>query len=198
MKKILLIVFVFGFLNTVNCQQQDNSYDPRGGTPIAFIGFSTGIDNMIGVLGPQIDFVLGQNLTVGAGIGLSSWGTKYALNLQYHPKGLYNFYFKGGYSKNSGLDEFEVEMELENGSSQKILMDLKPVSNVFFTFGYGVKLGKRNRFYVEGGYAVPLNADDFYYIYGNEQLSKTSEKVMKILRPGGLVIAAGFNFAIGR
>jgi len=165
-------------------------------TPKAFIGLSTGLDNMVGLLGAQIDFVAAEKLTVGAGIGLSSWGYKYAVNLKFYPKGLYKYYFKAGYSQNSGLEEFETELELESGATEPVMMDLKPVGNLFFTAGWAWKMGKRNRFFLEAGYAIPLT-DDYYVLYDDAiQLSQTSEQVLRIMRPGGLVVCLGFNFAI--
>ena len=197
MKKIFLILtFSLSFAGAF-AQLQDNSYSAGIDNPRVFIGFSTGIDNMIGLLGPQIDFFVVEKLSLGAGVSISSWGYKYAFNAQFFPKQFYKYYFKAGYSRNSGLDGFETELELENGQTEKVKMDLKPVSNVLLTAGHGWKLGKRNRIYLELGYAIPINADKYYVLYDPAiDLSKNSESVLKILRPGGLVIAAGFNFAI--
>ncbi len=78
-----------------------------------------------------------------------------------------------------------------------VMMDLKPVGNLFFTAGYAWKMGKRNKFYLEGGYALPFIAEDYYVLYDETiKLSQTSEQVLRVMRPGGLVIALGFNFAI--
>ena len=165
--------------------------------PSAYIGFSTGINNMIGVLGPQLDIVLNKNLTLGAGIGLSTWGTKWALNMKFYPKGWYQFYVKGGYSKNSGLVDFETELELASGRTEKVLMDLEPMGNVFFAAGYAWKIGKRHKFFVEAGYAVPIETDDYYELHDDSlELSGTSETVMQMLQPGGLVISLGLSFAM--
>lgn len=163
----------------------------------SYLGLSTGINNMVGLLGVQAEIVANKNLTVGAGIGLSSWGTKWALNLQYYTQGWYKFYMKGGYSINSGLEDFEVELELQNGSTDYVLMDLNPVGNILLTAGYAWKVGKRNKFYVEGGYAIPLDTKDYYKLLDPVELSSTSRQVLQILRPGGLVIALGINFAVG-
>lgn len=170
---------------------------PQVVRPGVFIGLSTGLDNMVGLLGVQLDVVASKNLTIGGGIGISSWGYKYALNLKFYPEGLYKYYFKTGYSQNSGLDQFETELELNNGSKQTVMMDLKPVGNLFFTAGWAWKMGKRNRFFLEGGYAFLLKADNYYVLYDdNIELSETSKRVLQMVRPGGLVICLGFNFAL--
>jgi hypothetical protein len=152
---------------------------------------------MVGLLGAQIDFVATEKLTLGGGLGISSWGYKYAVNLKFYPEGLYKYYFKVGYSQNSGLEEFETELELESGATEPVMMDLKPVGNLFVTAGWAWKMGKRNRFFLEGGYAFPLNTDDYYQLYDdNVRLSEMSEQVLRIMRPGGLVVCLGFNIAI--
>lgn len=199
MKRIILTLFAGLFISAGVSQNQKNPFiKPEMIAPQAFIGFSSGIDNMIGILGPQLDIVLFRKLTLGGGIGLSSWGYKYAVNMQFYPKGLYKFFIKSGYSKNSGIENFQTELELENGETEIVTMDLKPIGNIFITAGYAFKIGKRNRLYIETGYAIPLITDEYYKLYDdNQHLSETSEQIMQMLRPGGLVIAVGMNFAIG-
>lgn len=199
MKKMILMVLAGILVVSAPAQEKFNPFiKPEMVTPQAFIGFSSGIDNMVGILGPQLDIVLLRKLTLGGGVGLSSWGYKYAVNVQYFPKGLYRFFVKTGYSRNSGLENYQTDLELETGETESVIMDLKPVGNIFLTAGYAFKMGKRNRFYVETGYAFPLLTDDYYRLYDDSQhLSETSEQVMQMLRPGGLVIAVGLNFAIG-
>jgi hypothetical protein len=198
MKKINLTFLVFLFLTTAYSQTEVNPFFKQEiVTPKAFLGLSTGLDNMVGLLGAQIDFVATEKLTLGGGLGISSWGYKYAVNLKFYPDGLYKYYFKVGYSQNSGLEEFETELELESGATEPVIMDLKPVGNLFFTAGWAWKMGKRNRFFLEGGYAFPLNTDDYYQLYDdNVRLSEMSEQVLRIMRPGGLVVCLGFNIAI--
>jgi len=120
------------------------------------------------------------------------------INLQFHDKGLYKMYYKIGYSQNSGLEDFEPEMELINGSTDYVMMDLKPVGNLILAAGYAWKVGQRNKFYVEAGYAVPLTGDYYELHDDNVALSSTSKQALKILRPGGLIVALGINFALGK
>jgi len=198
MKKISLTFLAMLLMAIAYSQKEVNPFLKQEiVTPKAFIGLSTGLDNMVGLLGVQLDVVVVDKLTVGGGIGLSSWGYKYAVNLKFYPEGLYKYFFKTGYSQNSGLEEFETELELESGATEPVMMDLKPVGNLFFTAGWAWKMGKRNRFFLEGGYAFPLNTDNYYELYDdNIRLSEMSEQVLRIMRPGGLVVCLGFNFAI--
>lgn len=134
-------------------------------SPQVFLGFRTGLNNMVGILGPQVEIVVVDKLIVGGGVGVSTWGTKWAVNVQFYPNGWRKFYLKTGYSKNSGLEDFETELELSNGNTDMVMMDLNPVGNLFFTAGYAWKMGKRNKFYLEGGYALPLVSEDYYVLY---------------------------------
>ena len=104
MKKLMMIVAACMLVATSYAQSETNPFmdsekkEPAPfQAPAAYLGFSTGMNNMIGILGPQLDVVLSEKFTLGAGIGLSTWGSKWALNLKFYPKGWYQFYLKGGY-----------------------------------------------------------------------------------------------------
>jgi len=199
MKTVFMFLLMSMLFTVGNAQTQVNPFlEPDIKPASAYLGLSTGVNNMIGILGPQLEVVVTKNIRVGGGIGLSSWGTKWALNLQVYPNDWYKFFMKAGYSKNSGLDDFETNLELSTGKTESVRMDLNPVGNVFFTAGYAWKVGKRNKFYIEGGYAIPLDTEDYYTLLDPVELSSTSKNVMQLLRPGGLVIALGINFAVGR
>jgi hypothetical protein len=197
MKKYLLLILAISCLALVQGQEQSNPYlNETQPLAKAYIGLSTGLNNVVGIIGPEVKIVASHKFLIGAGIGLGSWGYKYSAHLEYHPKGVYAFFIKGGYMHASGLTDFESEMEVSNGQDEMVTMDLNPVGNVFLSFGYAWKLGKKSRFHLEGGYAVPLNTDDYYEVTSGETLSETSKTVMQMLRPGGLVIALGFDIGI--
>lgn len=198
MKKFTLSLFALLFLAVAYSQTEVNPFIKQEiVTPKAFIGLSTGLENMVGLLGVQLDYVVIEKLTIGGGIGISSWGYKYAVDLKFYPKGLYKYYFKTGYSQNSGLTDFETELELNNGSKETVKMDLNPVGNLFITAGWAWKMGKRNRFFLETGYAIPLTTENYYELDDdNIMLSSASEQTLQMMRPGGFVICLGLNFAI--
>lgn len=199
MKGIYALFVTMVVFGVAIAQDNTNPFIGKTDTPPAkaYLGLSTGINNMAGFLAIQLDAVVNENISIGGAYGLSTWGSKWAINLKYYPKGFYGFTIKGGYSRNSGLENFETEMELQNGSTEYVVMDLNPVGNVFFTLGYTWKLGKRNKFYLEGGYALPLETEDYYTLHDDQViLSSTSEQVLKILRPGGVIFSLGFNFGL--
>ncbi len=200
MRKIIALCFAFILVNYAFSQPTliepySKDYDE---TPKLFFGLSSGINNSVGVLGLQMDAVIDKNMVLGVGIGLSSWGYKMAAYFQSYSGSPYKFYGKGGLSWNSGLPDFEVELELKNGDMQDVMMDLNPVTNGILALGYAWKVGRRNKIYLEGGYAINLKNKDYYTLIDDSvELSSTSERVLRVLRPGGLIISLGFNFAIG-
>lgn len=197
MKKLITLIVAVSCIFPIYGQDKSNPY-LKEFEPLAkaYIGISTGLNNVVGIIGPELKIVASPKFLVGAGIGLGSWGYKYSGHVEYHPKGVYSFLIKGGYMHATGLTGFETEMEVSNGQDEMVTMDLNPVGNVFLSFGYAWKLGKKSRFHLEGGYAVPLNTDDYYDVTSGETLSETSKSVMQMLRPGGLIIALGFDIGI--
>ncbi len=193
---ILTIVFLafffsFGFGQEVTRNNIKSEFDDE--RPTCYLGFSSGKDNMVGFLGTQVDLGVTKSFSVGGGIGISSWGLKYAVNLRLSDDGLYGAYFKLGYSHNTGIEELEVALDSYNN----MIVNLEPIDNLFLTMGWVWKINEDNRLYAEIGYAWPTSEGDYYTIVNdNYQLSDSQKKAMKWLKPGGLVIAVGFNFAI--
>ena len=199
MKRILLLIVVVFCVSQSHAQQKENNpfiLQEVPYYPSSYLGLSTGINNMVGLLGVQLKLVVSPKLLLGFGAGIGSWGYKLTGNLELQPKGVYGIFFKGGYMHATGLEEVELEMETTGNRNQKLWFELKPVGNLFFSVGNAWKLGKKNRFYIEGGYAIPLVTDDYYEIFGGEKLSDDGELVMQMMRPGGLIIALGFDFGI--
>lgn len=142
----MLIASSYAQSNTNAFMESEPKTSTSSPPPTVYLGMSTGLNNMIGIFGPQLDVVLSDKFTGGTGIGISSWGLKWALNLKYYPKGYYQFYIKGGYSYNTGLKDFEVEMELISGKKQDVTMDLKPVGNIFLREAMLGKLANTTNF----------------------------------------------------
>src|SRR5690606_12762589 len=56
------------------------------GCPRVYIGFSTGINNPVGLIGPQVDLAIAPSVSISSGFGLSSWGYKTYLEGRYYFK----------------------------------------------------------------------------------------------------------------
>lgn len=68
-----------------------------------YLGFTTGINNIGGLIGVKADIAVSQNLFIGLGAGLGSWGYKYGADLHFYPKGISGVFFKGGFMYESSL-----------------------------------------------------------------------------------------------
>ncbi len=186
-------------LNILHAQQKNSNpfiqqeYQYR---PTSYIGLSTGINNSVGLIGAQLKFVISPKAMIDFGAGLGSWGYKLSANVEIMPKGINGIFVKAGYMHATGLEDIELEVETSGFRNEYVRFDLEPVGNVFFSVGNAWKLGKKNRFYIEGGYAIPLVTDDYYEILSGETLSDDSELLMQMMRPGGLILALGFDFGI--
>lgn len=192
MRKILIAVIATLCISmSINAQ----SFKDK---PVVFIGFSTGINNQIGLIGPQLGCSVSDNFMVEGGVGLGSWGYKSTVNVQCHRDALNGIFCKLGYAHSTGLPDFETEMELDNGDKEDVMMDLNPSDNLNLTVGNSWQIGGKNRFYLEGGYAIKLTDPlDAYELHDDQiELSSTSEMVMNMLQPGGLIIALGFSFGL--
>ncbi len=199
MKRSLSVLFVFFISISLFSQETEKPEDISSYyNPNVYLGLSTGINNMNGLVGVHLDIPISDNILLEAGAGLGGWGYKYTANVQYYPNEFFNWFYKAGYSYSTGLSGLELEMETSSGDMQNITFDYLPVNNINLSVGRAWKIGRvKNRFYVEGGYSVRLNPDDAYTVLTpGMQLSSTSKQVMTITQPGGLILAMGFAFGL--
>jgi hypothetical protein len=191
----LLIIFSFdGYTQAYEYPEQ--SMEALEFIPEGFLGMSTGINNFNGLLGINGEIKIIRNLTLAGGIGIGSWGYKFAGALRYYihyPRG---FYFGLGYSTATGLKGFETELETTRpGGNQLVELNLNRANNLNLTSGIQWRLGKRFRLGLEFGYSVPLQDKAWDLVTSNVELSDNSEQVLEILTPGGLIV--GFGFSVG-
>lgn len=197
------ISVVIGFMVILTLPAYTQAYDyPERQTealefvPGGYLGLSSGINNFNGMIGVNGEIKIIRNLTIAGGAGLGSWGYKFAGAIRYYihyPKG---FNFGLGYSTATGLQGFETELETSRpGGNQMVELNLNRANNLNFTASYQWRLGKRFRLGLELGYAFPLQDKAWELVTDDVVLSDTSEQVMEILTPGGLIL--GFGFSIG-
>jgi hypothetical protein len=160
-----------------------------------YLGFGTGI-NYTGLYAITGEFNLYKNLSLLATAGVGSWGYKLLANLHYYKKFPKGIYYCGGFSYSTGIPEIELELETSSGNEEKVLLELKPVVNVDIGIGYAFRLWKRGRLNLEFGYAIDATSGDAYKLKDTQpELSDTSEKLMKLMKPGGFRF--GLNLNIG-
>ncbi len=170
--------------------------DPTEYVPGGYLGVSIGINNFNGMLGINGELKIVKNLTIAGGAGIGGWGYKFAAAMRYYihyPKG---WCFGLGYSSATGMKGFEAELETSYpGGNQMVVLNLNRANNLNLTGSHQWRLGKRFRLGLEFGYSFPLQDQAWEVASENVVLSDTSEQVMNILTPGGLII--GFGFSVG-
>lgn len=164
--------------------------------PLIYIGVNSGIENPNGIVGVSVDIAPVKGFSAGAGVGLSSWGTKYFAEIRGYMGECHRQWAGGlGITHNTGLRGFNTDLETVAGT-QEVTLDLDPVTNVFFNFYRFWNLGKRmNRVYFSFGYSFRLD-QDVYSVKSSYKLSQKSEDVMDRLAPGGLSLGVGFYFDV--
>lgn len=190
MKKTLLSLAAAVACFSASAQADNKKAD----CPTFYLGVSTGLENPAGLLAFNIEAPI-KNFSVAGGAGLSSWGWKvFAEGRHYFSPCNRGWALGVGVSHNTGLNDFTTEMETIAGR-RDVRVDLKPQTNVFLSGYHFFNLGRRNRFYIQGGYSIRLK-EDVYSLEAGPMLDDDGETMMKILAPGGVILAVGFSFAI--
>ncbi len=199
MKKIILVLAVFAISTTGFAQQmtrQKNS--TMVSCPKAYLGVSTGLENQAGLIGFIVDVPIVSQVSVGGGVGISSWGTKLYAEGRYYFKPCQRGWAIGaGVSHNTGLTNFTTDLPSNTGGNTSTTLDFEPVTNGFIAGYHFFNLGRRgHRFYLQAGYSFRFSDDNYKVLYGGP-LSADARKVLDILQPGGLMLALGFSFGVG-
>ncbi|MDQ3395065.1 MAG: hypothetical protein M3512_13255 [Bacteroidota bacterium] len=162
------------------------------------LGFTTGINNISGILGPNVEYKLEGPISLYGAAGLGTWGFKLSGGARYYFDYPNRFALNLGLSHALGANKIETEIETVSsgsGNTQKVTMDLHPTSTLNISTLYFIKMGKHSRFNFEFGYAVPLK-NRAYSIHNGAILTETSHRVMKLLQPGGLILGIGVSFGL--
>ena len=88
MKKLFLCtVAIIAMMaqNSIAQIKSDNAL--TSSCPKFYLGFSSGLENPVGLLGVNVDFPI-SNFSIGGGLGLSSWGLKLATEGRYYFGGM--------------------------------------------------------------------------------------------------------------
>jgi hypothetical protein len=195
MRRISLILLALIMIGQVSSAR---GYKSEPACPKVYLGVSTGLENPAGLVGFNMDVPVTGQFSLGAGLGLSTWG--------YKTYGEARFYFNPcnrgwaigtGISYNTGLKDFTTKLPTTAGD-RDVLLDLNPTTNAFVS-GYRFwDLGRRgNRFYLQVGYSIRLT-EDYYKNKSAYTLTNDGTSVLQILAPGGLMCAVGFSFGLGK
>lgn len=166
--------------------------------PSIYLGVGTGIYTYTGLLGAMMEIPFTPRISGFAAAGLGGWGYKAGCGVQFYTsRDQFGSAFGIGYSNAFGLMNFETELELANGNTQEVVLDLYNAGTVNLTYNYNFKLGSRSKFVLGTGYAIAVT-DSPYKLNSptNIGLSSTSEQVMQMMQPGGLIVSLSFLFAV--
>lgn len=193
MKIKLLTLLMFVALLRLQAQNEGN-WQQSVKLPQFYLGMQTGLESFTGLFGVTADFRVSNNFFIHAGAGIGSWGSKISVGIR-NEKRYENSFCYGIYlSRASGLKNFTTELETTNGT-KNVNMDLLSGMTVNPVVGYKWVMKKGNRFFLEAGYAVPLQSNPWKILDGSV-LTSTSTQAMKILSPGGFSAGMGFQFAL--
>jgi hypothetical protein len=134
----------------------------------AYVGFSTGINNPVGFIGPQVDIAITPEVSVGTGI-----------------------------THNTGTKNLVLPGVATIYGDQEVIIDQYPQTNGMISGYYFVPLGRigRNRFHVQAGYSVPITERARFD--SNYPLTAEGEDQIYFLSPGGIIVGFGFSFGFG-
>jgi hypothetical protein len=159
------------------------------------LGIGTGFDNFTGFVGVSGTLNIYDNISVRGGFGLSSWGTKSSIGLKIDSRNGGKYSYNLGYSASSGADDLPLDLELSNGETREVKVDLLSASTLNLAIDRNWKIGRSNIFYLEFGYAIPLQSRK-WNVVDDSNISTNAEKVMDIMQPGGIIFGLGFAFGL--
>ncbi|MBK7211784.1 MAG: hypothetical protein IPH88_00500 [Bacteroidales bacterium] len=193
MKFKLLILLLLMTLIRVQAQTEGN-WQQSVKLPQFYLGMQTGVESFTGLFGVTADFRVSNNFFVHAGAGIGSWGSKLSVGIRNEKKYESSIGYGIYLSRASGLKNFTTELETTAGT-KNVNMDLLSGMTINPEVSYKWVMKKGNRFFIEVGYAVPLQSNPWKILDGSV-LTTTSTQVMKILSPGGFSAGMGFQFAL--
>ena len=207
MKNLMLVAILSVFFCQSHAQDAPADNDKNGiktqkdirksRCPGLYLTISTGLNNNTGLIGGSLDLAVAKYVSIDAGVGIGSWGEKFALGAKYYLEPCHRGWaFGGGISYETGLNNYQNNMETIDGYTEPVVLNLLPQTNLFFAAYRYWNIGKRHsRCYIELGYSKSLTTNKWEQVGGTE-LSSNSVNVMNILSPGGIIVAAGFSFGL--
>lgn len=202
MKKVFLLFMLLCQLHSIVGQRMDipsgNVYNESTSKKV-FIGPSFGTNNPTGLIGFKADFRIKDHWLLGGGAGLGGWGYKLGFTAQYlFKKEMRGFGLGTGLTYTTGgANDLKITENKPSGYSQEVSIKQKPCSTILLTGSNYFKMGKKNRFYLQYGFSIALNRDQFD-VYSNTTIEDETQAIINILSPGGILFGFGFLFGVGQ
>ncbi len=199
MKTIQLLATGFFLWATLNACAQVNTQEPSVAPECKsnYITLGTGINSNYGMAGVGVDIKMLDKLQVGLSGGIGSWGFKTAGELRYFYSGCMQqgSALTAGLAYATGLPEMEIEMELSNEETKTVKLELNAQTNLQLAWYRAFKVQQNHRFFIQAGYSFPISGISYRVISG-ETLSDVSKTTVRMMAPGGIIVAVGFGFGI--
>jgi hypothetical protein len=192
MKRILVLLMFTGIVINVHAQGNTGSRDT--GNHSIYLGIGTGIESFSGMIGVTADIKAAQKLFVRLGAGVGGWGGKISVGIRGERSTGKSIGYGAFFSYTTGLSSFTTNLETTTGN-RDVNLKLLPAMVITPEFSYKWVFGNGHRFFISGGYSVPLQSNRWEILDGSV-LTDNSTKVMDILTPGGLSLGLGFQFAL--
>ncbi|MAE84840.1 MAG: hypothetical protein CMB80_19030 [Flammeovirgaceae bacterium] len=174
---------------------KEDKYSSINKRPI-YLNFSAGLDNHVGLFGIGFSIPVADQFGIRTGIGLGGWGLKYNLGVKAMEFGKDGWGFGLGYSYCPGIRDFEVTFTSQNNTANSFNLDLLPVGSINLTLNKNWVLGETNILYLESGYAFKTGGPEIYRVNSGGTLNSSDEYILEILRPGGIILAIGFQIGL--
>lgn len=201
MKKFYTLLFLIIFGVGAYCQEEPTAdMTTTVQEPLIYIG-SIGLDggiNYEGIVALSAEVNVVKNFCVNGAVGMDFWGSKLTIGGRFYssyPKGVF---YGASFSHSSGVKGAKLNLETTTSgtSTEKIELNLKPVSNLNLAIGYQWKLGNRFRIHMDIGYAVALEPEPWEVVTPGKELTKISEQILNFYAPGGLMLGLGFSVGL--
>jgi hypothetical protein len=155
---------------------------------------STGIGNRVGFAGINLNLNMNRILAVSAGVGLSTWGLKYNTEIKLFLRKPYQGgAIAFGWTHNSGIRDWETNMETTMSINEVVKLTLLPIDNIYGAIYWYKKGNDKFHPYFSVSYSYKLN-DIFYFQTSGNPITQNSIETLNFIRPGGIGIAYGVAF----
>lgn len=207
MKKLLsTLLLLFSCFSIIYSQNKEASkfWEETKPEPVphkvfhkTYIGTSSGINNINGLLGIHIERLTVDKLSLIGAIGLGTWGYKLSGGMrlyQHFPK---QFFLGAALSYHSGVREIEFSTQSNPDTTEVHPFTFHPSINLPISLGYqGAISNDKIRFHIEVGYSIKLHCSGWESLDGDVTIDETSKDILYILQPGGIIFGAGMSFGL--
>lgn len=169
-----------------------------------YFGTSSGINNMNGIMGGNIEVRSSDKTSISGALGLGLWGIKGSAYFKYYKTFPVCFYYGLGYSWHSGIKNFSMGMltneeltgiETTQQEEEFIEYNFLQVSTINIICGHQWSFSKDHlfRFYVEGGVALPLRKKPYEILTPEYINDEDTLFFLETISPGGFILGAGVS-----